>query len=183
VRAGSFRCSPPGMRARRRRSSDPDSETDAPVWLAAHGGSWRGMRMQVGFYKVDDGRLCAWMAAPPKPASAFRDHNETSRTTWPSSSSRRLSCNADSGDCLPTGDLQERRRTPPHAAGSAAHPCALSGAERHRTCRERSRGCVANRGFDSGWSCPGCNVCSLEAASGRGRTPCGLADPTATPSH
>jgi hypothetical protein len=54
------------MRARRRRSSDPDSETDAPVSLAAHGVSWRGDQCAGGFYKVDDGRLCAWMAAPPK---------------------------------------------------------------------------------------------------------------------
>src|SRR5215813_9245064 len=30
-------------------------------------GSWRAnMGMQVVFYKVDEGRLCAWVAAPPK---------------------------------------------------------------------------------------------------------------------
>ena len=31
--------------------------------MRQHVGRWR---MQVAFYKVDDGRLCAWVATPPK---------------------------------------------------------------------------------------------------------------------
>jgi len=88
-----------------------------------------GVAMQVVFYKEGDGRLCGWRAAPPK-RRRFQGTTMASGRALPHDLAQFVVEDGSGprarflGLARQGGDLQERSRPPPYAAGPTARSCA-----------------------------------------------------------